>query len=217
MPTTVLLVDDHNVVLKGLRFFLETKADLQVVGMANDGKEAYALAMDVRPDVIVMDVIMPVQNGIVTTEQLKKDLPDTKIIMLTSSAEKEHVIPAIRAGADGYQLKDIDPDYLYETIVHVASGEREHALHPQVASQLMTHVATDDGPNAFALLTAREAETLRQVTLGKSNKEIATALFISEKTVKTHLTNIFSKLHVNDRTQAAILALKNQWFNDIQT
>ncbi|WP_307190011.1 response regulator transcription factor [Geomicrobium sp. JCM 19038] len=108
MKTTVLLVDDHNVVLKGMRFFLETKSDIDVIGVANDGEQACSLALQSKPDVIVMDVMMPKLNGIQATEQLKQLLPESKIIILTSSLEKEHVIPAIRAGADGYQLKDID-------------------------------------------------------------------------------------------------------------
>ncbi|MBM7633230.1 response regulator [Geomicrobium sediminis] len=217
MKTTVLLVDDHNVVLKGMRFFLETKSDIDVIGVANDGEQACSLALQTKPDVIVMDVMMPKLNGIEATEQLKQLLPESKIIILTSSLEKEHVIPAIRAGADGYQLKDIDPDDLYQMIQNVAIGNTHDALHPQVARQLMTHVAKDDDSTKFAQLTVREAEILRHVTLGKSNKEIASDLFITEKTVKTHMTNIFSKLDVHDRTQAAILALKNQWYTDIQT
>lgn len=209
----VLLVDDHLVVLKGLRFFLQTRPNIDIVGEAQNGEEALQLVEQLDPDVVLMDVLMPKMNGIEATQRIKEDYPHVKVIMLTSSAEKEHVLPAIRAGANGYQLKDVDPSLLEETIMTVTSGET--SLHPQILSQLMTHVSKEDQhDSSYYALTPRERVILEHITYGQSNKEIAAELHISEKTVKTHITSILGKMEVQDRTQAAIYALKHRWFEE---
>lgn len=207
----VLLVDDHLVVLKGLRIYLETSPDIDIVDVATDGREALEKTRLHQPDVVMMDILMPGMDGIEATRLIKEEYPGIKIIMLTSSSDKKHIIPAIRAGASGYQLKEADPHILVETIEAVTAGERK--LHPEVADRLMTHVSTDEyEKTSYDELTKRERTILEHVTYGESNKEIAANLFITEKTVKTHITNILSKMEVHDRTQAAIHALKNEWF-----
>lgn len=207
----VLLVDDHLVVLKGLRVFLGTRPNIEIVGEARDGEEALQQIARLHPDVVLMDVMMPKLNGIEATEQIKEAFPDVKVIILTSSADKDHVVSAIRAGADGYQLKDVDPSLLEKTILAIMDGEI--SLHPQVSRQLMTHVAKADERNSsYYELTPRERVILKHITYGQSNKEIAAELHIAEKTVKTHISNILGKLELQDRTQAAIHALKNHWF-----
>lgn len=215
MGIRILLVDDHLVVLQGLRFFLDTQKDLEIVGEASDGDEATKLAVQLKPDVILMDLSMPVMDGIEATKKIKSDNPDIKIIVLTSFSDQDHVLPALRAGAEGYQLKDIEPDELVRTIHAANRGEK--LLHPQATKQLLTHVTVpgnnEDQPKVDEL-TPRERDVLCQITLGKSNKEISTGLYITEKTVKTHVSNILSKLSVHDRTQAAILAMKNNWFEE---
>lgn len=209
----VLLVDDHQVVLKGLRTYLETNPNMEVVDIATGGREALEKAKIHEPDVILMDIIMPEMDGIETTKRIKEAHPDIKIVMLTSSSDKKHVIPAIRAGASGYQIKEVDPEVLVETIDVVMGGETK--LHPRVADKLMTHVTNDENDtSAYDELTERERGVLQHITYGQSNKEIADALFIAEKTVKTHVTNILGKMEVHDRTQAAIHALKNKWFEE---
>lgn len=207
----VLLVDDHLVVLKGLRIYLETNPDIDIVDVATDGREALNKTRQHDPEVVLMDILMPGTDGIEATKLIKGEYPEIKIIMLTSSSDKKHIIPAIRAGASGYQLKEADPSVLVDTIEAVTAGERK--LHPEVADRLMTHVSTDeDEKPSYDELTKRERVILEHVTHGESNKEIAANLFITEKTVKTHITNILSKMEVHDRTQAAIHALKNEWF-----
>lgn len=207
----VLLVDDHLVVLKGLRIYLETNPDIDIVDVATDGREALNKTRQHDPEVVLMDILMPGMDGIEATKLIKGEYPEIKIIMLTSSSDKKHIIPAIRAGASGYQLKEADPSVLVDTIEAVTAGERK--LHPEVADRLMTHVSTDeDEKPSYDELTKRERVILEHVTHGESNKEIAANLFITEKTVKTHITNILSKMEVHDRTQAAIHALKNEWF-----
>lgn len=207
----VLLVDDHLVVLKGLRIYLETNPDIDIVDVATDGREALDKTRQHHPEVVLMDILMPGMDGIEATKLIKGEYPEIKIIMLTSSSDKKHIIPAIRAGASGYQLKEADPSVLVETIEAVTAGERK--LHPEVADRLMTHVSNDeDEKPSYDELTKRERVILEHVTHGESNKEIAANLFITEKTVKTHITNILSKMEVHDRTQAAIHALKNEWF-----
>lgn len=209
----VLLVDDHLVVLKGLRIFLETNSDIEIVDVATDGHDALDKARNYEPDVILMDILMPGIDGIEATEIIKKEYPETKIIILTSSAEKAHIIPAVRAGASGYQLKEVDPSVIEETIEVVMGGDTK--LHPQVADTLMTYVSNDnDDHPQYDELTHRESVILEHITYGQSNKEIAAELFTTEKTVKTHITHILSKMEVHDRTQAAIYALKNNWFEN---
>ncbi|HEX6923539.1 MAG TPA: response regulator transcription factor [Bacillales bacterium] len=216
MAIKILLVDDHLVVLQGLRFFLDTQKEFEIAGEAPNGQKAVELADRLKPDVILMDLSMPVMDGIEATKAIKGNHPNIKIIVLTSFSDQDHVLPALRAGAEGYQLKDIEPDELVRTIQAAYRGEK--LLHPQATQQLLSHVTVGQGgieerPNTDEL-TPREKDVLCQITLGKSNKEISSDLYITEKTVKTHVSSILSKLDVHDRTQAAILAMKNGWFED---
>lgn len=214
MTIKVLLVDDHPMVLKGLSFFLKTQEAIEVIGEAHNGKEALSFISQQVPDVVLMDLSMPIMDGIEATKQLHLSHPEVKVVILTSFADQDHVLPAIRAGAVGYQLKDVEPDALAQTIREVYNGKRW--LHPEATTQLLTHVANEDEEMShlqkrFNTLTNREKEVLYQITLGKGNKEIADTLFITEKTVKTHVSNLLSKLRLHDRTQVAIYAMKNKW------
>jgi len=210
----VLLADDHAVVLKGLRFFLSTQKDIEIVGEAKSGKEAFRLARALRPDVILMDVRMPDLGGAEATEWIKRELPDSKILMLTSFVDQETVVTALKSGASGYLLKDVEPDELAAAIRAAYRGEQP--LHPEATNQLLNHLKAGGASekDGFDTLTPREKEVLREIVRGRGNKEIADALFITEKTVKTHVSNILSKLGLHDRTQAAILAVKNGWFEE---
>ncbi|GAP12657.1 two component transcriptional regulator, LuxR family [Longilinea arvoryzae] len=203
---SVLLVDDHSVVRMGLRAYFNTQPDIEVVGEAGTGEEAVQQVMDLAPDVVLMDLLLPQMDGVEATRQIKKVSPSTQVIVLTSYHEDEHIFPAIRAGALSYVLKDIDPDDLAETVRRARAGEA--VLNPRVAARMVQeiHGARSQGINPFQELTDRELDVLRQVAAGKNNREIAEALVISEKTVKTHITNILSKLHLADRTQAAVFA-----------
>jgi DNA-binding NarL/FixJ family response regulator len=205
----VLIADDHHVVRRGLLFFLKTQGDIEVVGEATNGKEAVKLVTDLQPDVILMDLSMPEMDGVMATKAIRESNKSVKIIILTSYADQDHVIPAIRAGASGYQLKDIEPDELVETIRAVLKGESK--LHPKVTSHVMKHLSMGANQESSKLkeLTKREKEVLNELAKGKSNKEIASSLYITEKTVKTHVSNILSKLQLADRTQAALYAVKN--------
>ncbi|WP_347552119.1 response regulator transcription factor [Pseudalkalibacillus hwajinpoensis] len=216
MKIKLLLADDHQIVRKGLRLFLQSQNDIEIIGEASNGIEAVKLATEWQPDVILMDLIMPEMDGIEATKEIKKRFPMVKVIILTSFSDQDHVLPAIRAGAEGYQLKDIDPDELIYTIRAAVSGKRH--LHPQATSQLMSHMIgeneTENQPRLKSL-TPRERDVLREITLGKSNKEIASSLFITEKTVKTHVSSILSKLNFHDRTQAALYATRKNWFDEL--
>lgn len=215
MRMKLLLADDHLMVRKGLRLFLQSQPDIEIVGEASTGLEAVTLAEQLQPHVVLMDLIMPEMDGIEATKQLKQKYPDMKVIILTSFSDQDHVLPAIRAGAEGYQLKDIDPDELIYTIRAAFSGKRH--LHPQATDQLLSHMTEtkkNEGEPHLETLTKRERDVLREITLGKSNKEVASTLYITEKTVKTHVSSILSKLDVHDRTQAALLATKKHWFSE---
>jgi DNA-binding NarL/FixJ family response regulator len=204
----VLIADDHHVVRRGLMFFLKTQKDIQVVGEAKNGKEAVDLASILRPDIVLMDLVMPEMDGIQATKRIKKLFPEIQVLMLTSFSDRDHVIPAIEAGAAGYQLKDIEPDELVQSIRTLMRGE--NTLHPHATSQLMKEREPQEDPlHKLYPLTPREQDVLSELTKGKSNREIASSLFVTEKTVKTHISNIFSKLHVQDRTQAALYAVKH--------
>lgn len=205
-PITVVLVDDHSMVRMGLTAYFNTVADIQVVGEAGSGEEAVRMVADVTPDVVLMDLIMPGMDGVEATRQVKRISPSTQVIILTSYHEDEHIFPAIRAGALSYVLKDIDPDELANAIRRAHAGEA--MLNPQVAARMVKeiHGSRSDETNPFLELTDREMDVLRLIAAGKNNQEIAEELVISEKTVKTHITNIFSKLHLKDRTQAAVYA-----------
>jgi two-component system, NarL family, response regulator LiaR len=202
----VILVDDHNLVRMGLKAYFSTLPDIQVVGEAGTGEEAVRLAADLAPDVVLMDLIMPGMDGVEATRQVKKVSPRTQVIVVTSYHEDEHIFPAIRAGALSYVLKDIDPDDLAGAIRRANAGEA--VINPRVAARLVKELygQREETVNAFSELTNREMDVLRQIAAGKSNQEIAAVLVISEKTVKSHITNILNKLHLADRTQAAVYA-----------
>ena len=211
-PIRVLVVDDHQVVRQGLSTFLSLNPGITVVGEAADGRTAVELVRALEPDIVLMDLVMPVLDGISATRQIKALGLRTQVIALTSFTEDDKVIPAIQAGAASYLLKDVTPEALVEAIVAVQRGEAR--LHPDVARKLMQQVAAPPGAASQAGppppdLTARELEVLRLVAQGRSNAEIAAALVISEKTVKTHVSSLLSKLHLEDRTQLAIHAIKS--------
>ncbi len=206
---TVIIVDDHAVVRQGVRAFLETQPDIQVVGEASSGEAVLPLVMREAPDVVLMDLVMPGMNGVEATREVKRLSPRTQIIVLTSYHEDEHIFPAIQAGALSYLLKDVAPEALADAVRRAARGEA--VLHPRVAARLIQELHAAQGnlaglPSAFADLTARELEVLRLIAQGLSNAEIAERLVISERTVKSHVSNILSKLHLADRTQAAVYA-----------
>lgn len=203
MPIQILLVDDHKVVRQGLRMFLALDPELSVVGEAANGVEAVRLAQELRPDVILMDLLMPEMDGFQATVAIRQLLPDTEIIALTSVLESASISQAISAGAIGYLLKDTDADELRRAIKAAAAGQVQ--LSPAVAARLAQQVQVPDSPEA---LTPREVDVLRLVAEGLSNKEIAQVLSIGEKTVKTHVSNILSKLNLLSRTQAALYAVR---------
>lgn len=204
---SVLLVDDHAIVRQGLRSFLELQDDIEVVGEASDGREAVAMIKELLPDVVLMDLVMPHMDGIQAIRETRKLSPGTQVLVLTSFAEDDKVFPAIKAGAVGYQMKDVAPAELCDAIRAVHRGETP--LHPEIAKKLMREFSDPTG-TAFHSddLTERELEVLSLIAMGLSNRDIAARLFLSPKTVKTHVSNILSKLHLADRTQAAIYALK---------
>jgi len=203
---TVMLVDDHAMVRQGVRAFLETQPDLTVVAEAESGEEAVRLAAEHAPDVALMDLIMPGMDGVEATRRLTAQSPRTGVIVLTSYHDDEHVFPAIRAGALSYVLKEIGPDDLADAVRKAARGEA--VLHPRVAARVVRelHGARGAEPNVFHALSDREMEVLKLIADGMSNAEISKTLFISEKTTKSHVSNILGKLHLADRTQAAVYA-----------
>jgi DNA-binding NarL/FixJ family response regulator len=203
MATRILITDDHGVVRQGLRMFLSLEPDLEVVGEASNGREALALARELRPDVVLMDLLMPVMDGIEATEAIRSELPEVEVIALTSVLEDTSVSGAVRAGAIGYLLKDTDAEELKRAIQAAAEG-RVH-LAPEAAARLMREVRASESPEE---LTEREAEVLRLVARGHANKQIASSLFVSEKTVKAHVSSILMKLGVQSRTQAALHAVR---------
>jgi DNA-binding NarL/FixJ family response regulator len=213
MTIRVLIADDHHVVRRGLVFFLKTQKDIEIVGEAKNGEEAVELAKKLQPDIVLMDLVMPVMDGIEATREIKKSVPNVEILMLTSFSDQEHVIPAIEAGAAGYQLKDIEPDELVEAIRQTVRGEK--TLHPKATTHLFQRFTQKDTKeDPFSVLTNREKEVLQEIAKGKSNKEIAASLFITEKTVKSHVSHILAKLNVADRTQAALFAVKHGLVKD---
>lgn len=203
MHIRVLIADDHAVVRKGLRSFLELDSDLKIIGEAADGAAAVRMAQEHKPDVVLMDLLMPVMDGVAATTAIRRELPDTEVLALTSVLEESLVVQAIQAGAIGYLLKDTDAPKLRLAIKAAAAGEVQ--LSPAAAAMLMHKVKAPRSPET---LTERETEVLRQLARGKSNKEIANGLFISETTVKTHVKNIMQKLGVPSRTQAALYAAR---------
>ncbi|WP_181349471.1 response regulator transcription factor [Thalassobacillus sp. CUG 92003] len=205
----LMVADDHKVVRKGLLFFFQTQQDLEVVAEAESGQDVLNYVKENPVDVILLDIQMPEMDGVETAERIREQFPEIKIIMLTSFSDYDTVIPAVRSGANGYQLKDIDPERLATVIRRVHQGET--MIDTKAAAQLMTHVTGSNGEEEkkrLQELTQREMDVLKQIMQGKSNKEIAQLLVITEKTVKTHISHIFSKLEVQDRTQAALFGVK---------
>jgi DNA-binding NarL/FixJ family response regulator len=202
----VLLVDDHQVVRRGLRTFLEVQEDIEVVGEASDGDGGVAAAEELRPDVVLMDVKMPGTDGIEALRRLRELQNPARVLVVTSFTEQRTVVPALRAGATGYVYKDIDPDALAGAIRSVHAGHV--LLQPEVAGALLTGGEVTGGGRG-PTLTEREREVLGLIADGRSNREIARALVLSEKTVKTHVSNILMKLDLADRTQAALWAVRH--------
>jgi DNA-binding NarL/FixJ family response regulator len=205
MPIRILIADDHSVVRQGLRMFLSLDPELEVIGEAENGEEAVARARALNPDVVLMDMLMPVMDGVTATTQIRSELPDTEVIALTSVLDDGTVVGAVRAGAIGYLLKDTEADELCRAIKAAAAGQVQ--LSPDAATRLMREVRTPDEP--AQALTDREGDVLRLLAQGKANKEIAAELTIGEKTVKTHVSNILLKLDVRSRTQAALYAAQH--------
>jgi NarL family two-component system response regulator LiaR len=202
----VFLADDHPVVRQGLRTFLDSRDGIEVVGEAGDGEAAVAAVEQLNPDVVLMDLVMPGLGGVAAIRRIREQIPDTRVIVLTSFTSDDQVIPAVQAGAAAYLLKDVEPTGLEAALRLVHEGEA--LLDPQIAGRVMEEVARPS-PNAdIASLTPRELEVLRLLGRGLSNRELADALVVSEKTVKTHVSNILMKLGVHDRTQAALLAVR---------
>jgi DNA-binding NarL/FixJ family response regulator len=205
----VLIVDDHAVVREGLRAFLELQDDIEVVGEAADGAEALQRARDLRPQVILMDLVMPGLDGVAAMRELRRRASESRVIVLTSFLEEERLLPAIRAGAAGYLLKNAAPGELVRAIRAAHAGEA--VIDPTAAATLVRALA-DGAPGTSAdtqRLTGREREVLELIARGHSNKRIALVLGISEKTVKTHVGHLLAKLDVTDRTQAALLAVRD--------
>jgi two-component system, NarL family, response regulator LiaR len=204
-PIRVLLVDDHAVVRQGLRAFLQTQSDIEVVGEAGGGRVAAEAASSGHADVVLMDLVMPDGDGVDAIRTLAAAAPEARVLVLTSFVEEGRIFAAMQAGAAGYLLKDVEPDQLAAAIRDVHRGRP--ALHPEVAARLMRRIAD---PTGVEPLTPREREVLRLVVEGFANKQIARRLQITEKTVKTHVSNILQKLGVEDRTQAAVLAIRQR-------
>jgi NarL family two-component system response regulator LiaR len=212
----VLIVDDHTIVRQGLRMFIDLQSDMEVVGEGTNGIEAVELATQLNPDVILLDLIMPQMDGVEATRKISEGVPQSRVLILTSFAEDDKVFPAIRAGAHGYLLKDIQPNDLVQAVRESCQGKAQ--LHPDVIRRLMKAVSNNAPAqevkqtlvnNDMQVLTEREREVLDLIARGLSNREIAEQMVISEKTVKTHVSNLLSKLGLGDRTRAAIWALKH--------
>jgi NarL family two-component system response regulator LiaR len=203
MTIRVLITDDHGVVRQGLRMYLGLDPELEVVGEAANGEEALRMARELGPDVVLMDLLMPVMDGIAATGKIRAELPEVEVIALTSVLEDASVSGAVRAGAIGYLLKNTEADDLGRAIKAAADGQVQ--LAPEAAMRLMREVRAPESPED---LTERETEVLKLVARGKANKQIAHELFVGEKTVKAHVSSILAKLGVQSRTQAALYALR---------
>jgi NarL family two-component system response regulator LiaR len=204
----VMLVDDHAIVRQGLRTYLELQPDIQVVGEASDGKQAISMVRELLPDVVLMDLVMPNTDGVEATRAITALSPSTRVIVLTSFSEDEKVFASIKAGAQGYLMKDVLPQDLVAAIRTVYRGEAQ--LDPEIARKLMQEFTNPQPTAPKHDLTERELEVLTLIAHGKSNKDISEDLVLSEKTVKTHVSNILQKLHLSDRTQAAVYALRQK-------
>ena len=202
---SVVIVDDHALVRQGLRPFLDLHDEIQVTGEASNGVEAVERAEQLRPDVVLMDLVMPEMDGIEATKKIRSICPDTQVIVLTSFTEDERLFPSIKAGASSYLLKNVSPEDLVNAIKAAHRGEPQ--LNPQIARRLMEEVSSEPSTSSEEELTRREMDVLRLIAQGKNNRDISEELVLSEKTVKTHVSNILGKLHVAGRTQAAIYAI----------
>ncbi|EJS66922.1 MULTISPECIES: response regulator [Bacillus] len=208
MKIKLLLVEDHHIVRRGLVFFLKTREEFEIVGEAENGEEALIFIQTERPDIVLMDLSMPKMDGIEATKRIKQYDETIKILILSSFSEQDYVLPALEAGADGYQLKEVQPEQLVASIIAVHEGNAN--FHPKVTPALFGQSAVKkEKENPFSMLTKREQEVLREIAKGRSNKEIAAELHITEQTVKTHVSNVLAKLEVDDRTQAALYAVKH--------
>ena len=205
-PITIILVDDHDVVRRGIRAYLDTLPEFQVVGEAASGEEALILVLEYIPDVVLMDLIMPGIDGVETTRRIKTLSPRTQVVVLTSYHEDAHIFPALKAGAISYILKDMKVEKLAEAIHRAVQGEV--TLHPRVAARVLQNIRGENSgeQNLFTELTERELDVLKLIANGMTNSQIASKLVISENTVKGHVSNILSKLHLADRTQVAVYA-----------
>ncbi len=203
MTIRILIADDHKVVRRGLRTFLELDPEMVVVGEAADGVEAVRQAHQLQPDIVLMDLLMPVMDGIAATTTIRRELPEIEVLALTSVLEDASVVGAVRAGAIGYLLKDTDAEALCKAIRAAVEGQVQ--LTPQAAARLIQVLSAPESPQP---LTERETEVLRLLAQGQTNKDIARSLFIAEKTVKVHVSNILGKLGVQSRTQAALYAIR---------
>ncbi|MGB3634041.1 MAG: response regulator transcription factor [Rubrobacteraceae bacterium] len=204
MPVSILITDDHGVVRQGLRMFLELDPELAVIGEAENGAQALEMSRELKPDVVLMDLVMPVMDGIAATEAIRAELPEVEVVALTSVLEDVSVSGAIKAGAIGYLLKNTEADELRRAIKAAAAGQVQ--LAPEAAARLMREVRAPDSPEP---LTGRETEVLGLLARGRANKQIAGDLFVEEKTVKTHVSSILRKLGVRSRTQAALFAVRS--------
>lgn len=207
-PICILIVDDHTLVRDGLNALLAAESGMKVVGTAANGAEAVKLAQELQPDVILLDLVMPQMDGVQATKEIKKVWPQARILVLTSFAENHMVFSAIKAGAMGYMMKDTSSDDLIQAIRDTYLGKP--ALGPDIARKLMDDIQEQDsgGRAESGDLTERETEILQQMALGKTNQEIADELYLSERTVRTHVTNILAKLGLSNRTQAVLYALR---------
>lgn len=223
MTTKIVIIDDHQLFREGVKRILDFEASFEVVAEGDDGSEAIELVEQYQPDVVIMDINMPTTNGVEATSQLIQKYPESKVIILSIHDDENYVTHALRTGATGYLLKEMDADALIEAVKVVADGGSY--LHPRVTHNLVKEyrrLSADEGGSdkyiskvelrrPLHLLTRRECEVLQLLADGKSNRGIGEALFISEKTVKNHVSNILQKMNVNDRTQAVVVAIKNGW------
>lgn len=223
MTTKIVIIDDHQLFREGVKRILEFEKSFKVVAEGDDGTEALTIVEEHRPDVVIMDINMPEMNGVEATRELVKNYPNTKVIILSIHDDENYVTHALQTGACGYLLKEMDADALIEAVRVVADGGSY--LHPKVTHNLVkeyrrlaagvgrggSYIATAEVRRPLHLLTRRECEVLQMLADGKSNRGIGESLYISEKTVKNHVSNILQKMNVNDRTQAVVVAIKNGW------
>src|SRR5258705_1146787 len=214
--TSILIVDDHEVVRNGIRSYLETVKDFQVVGEASSGEETLSMVSELIPDIVLLDLIMPGMDGIETTRRVRQISPRTQVVVLTSYHEDVHIFPALKAGAISYILKDMKMEKLVDALRRAA--QKEVTLHPLVAARVLQNIRSDNSEEQplFTELTERELDVLRLIANGMTNSQIAEKLVISEYTVKGHVSNILSKLHLADRTQVAVYAWQRGLVNKDQ-